>query len=135
MVVEAVSPNAEYQAGGFAVAVALKADAPVQVKQQAVAEMRFQFFLIPAPAGGPGKISGVGGHGTASLGLLVLLYRARPACAMPKVQARTSRRVSSRCASAKNSASHKAEASKTPPYCPASRSSLLLAFMPTCISA
>ena len=55
------------KAGRLAVAVALKPDASINVKQQTIPEMGFQLLLIPAAAYSSGKIHGVGGHGKALL--------------------------------------------------------------------
>ena len=55
-----MGPDAEHQTGGLAVAVALKADAAIQIKQQTIAKMGLQLFLITAPAPGPGKIGSIG---------------------------------------------------------------------------
>ena len=60
--VKAVGPYAEHKAGGLAVAVPLKADAPVQIEQQAITEVGLKFFFIAASASGPGKIGSVGSH-------------------------------------------------------------------------
>src|SRR5699024_388474 len=62
--VQPAAPHAEHQAGGLAVAVALKLDAAVQVEQQAVAEMGLQLLLVAAPASRARKLGGIGGHGS-----------------------------------------------------------------------
>ena len=69
----AVAQDAEHQTGGLAVAVAPKADAAIQIKQQTIAKMGLQLFLtVPAP--GPGKIGSIGSHGVPCL--LMLYYTA-----------------------------------------------------------
>ncbi len=61
--VQPVGPQAEHQAGCLAIAVALKPNAPVNVKQQTVPKMGFQFFFVPASAKGARKVNGVCSHG------------------------------------------------------------------------